>query len=98
MSNISNHNKGMLILPVLLLVAVALSAAVGYLLLTQKEGVPGPIQETRVLTTEEVNQITAQGTSDEVPAIEKDLNSTSFTSIDSDLSNIESELNAALQE
>lgn len=94
----SNVNKGMLVLPVLLFVAVVLSAAVGYLLLTQKEAVPAPTQETRVLTTKEINQVTAQDTSDELPAIEKDLNGTSFTSIDSDLSSIESELNAALQE
>lgn len=98
MSNVSNHNKGMLIMPVLLILALVLSVAVGYMLLTQTAGVPSPTQEARVLTAEEVNQVTAQGASDELPAIEKDLNATSFTSIDSDLSNIQSELNVALQE
>lgn len=62
-----------------------------------KRSSPAPTQEARVLTVEEVGQITSQSTSDEVPAIEKDLNAASFTSIDSDLSNIESELNSALQ-
>lgn len=92
------RSKGILFLPVLLVLALVLSVAVGYVLLMQKGGVPAPTQETRVLTMEEVNQVTVQGASDEVPAVEKDLNATSFTSIDSDLSNIESELNAALQE
>lgn len=94
----SKHNKGVLILPVLLILAIVLSVAVGYMLLTQKNVLPTPSQETRALTAEEVRQITNQSTSDEVSVIEKDLNMTSFTSIDSDLSNIESELNAALQE
>lgn len=99
MSKVGNRNKGMLILPVLLILAVVLSLAVGYYVffIQQIENLPMPRQETRVLTAEEVNKVTAQGASDELPVIEKDLNATSFTSIDSDLSNIESELNAALQ-
>lgn len=92
------RSKGILFLPVLLVLALVLSVAVGYVLLMQKGSVPAPTQGTRALTAEEVNKVTAQGTSDEVPTIENDLNATNFTSIDSDLSSIESELNAALQE
>lgn len=92
------HSKGVLILPVLLILALVFSVAAGYTLIMQKGSVPAPTQETRVLTAEEVNRVTMQGTSDELPAIENDLNATNFTSIDSDLSSIESELNAALQE
>lgn len=57
-----------------------------------------PESANRVLSKEEVQEIVSQSQSDEVTAIEQDLEVTSFTSIDSDLQNLEEELNGALQE
>lgn len=53
---------------------------------------------TTPVTDKTTKEIQTQGASTEVSAIESDLNATSFTSIDSDLSDIETELNAALSE
>lgn len=95
MSNV--NKKGFALVLILLLVAVALSAAV-YLFLPQPSRQTETTGEERVLTQQEMQQITAQGVSDEVLVIEQDLSATDFDVADSDLTNLESELNAALQE
>lgn len=90
-------NKGILLMPVLLLVAVLLSAA-AYLFLPQPKQQTETTGGERVLTQEEIQQITAQGASDEMQSIEEDLGDTDLNSADSELANLESELNAAFQE
>lgn len=97
-SNINNHNKGMLILPVLLFVAALLSAAAYLLLLQPNQQTETTGGETRVLTQQEIQQITVQGTSDEVQVIDQDLSATDLNAADSELTNLEKELNSALQE
>lgn len=90
-------NKGFMLMPVLLLVAVALSAA-AYLFVLQPKQQTETTGEERVLTKQEIQQITAQATSDEVQSIEEDISATDLDSADSELANLESELDAALQE
>lgn len=99
MNKANKVNKGFMLLPVLLLVAVLLSAA-AYLLLSQsgQQSKTATGGETRVLTQEEVRQITAQAASDEVRSIEEDIGATDLGAADLELTNLEQELNAALQE
>lgn len=93
----NKDNKGIVLMPVLLLVAVALSAAV-YLFVLQPKQQTETTGKERVLTQQEIRQITAQGASDEISAIEEDISTTDLNSADLELSNLESELDAALQE
>ncbi|MBI2007604.1 MAG: hypothetical protein HYS83_02835 [Candidatus Blackburnbacteria bacterium] len=94
----SNDSKGFMLMPILLLAAVLLSAAAYLLLLQPDRQTKTTGGETRVLTQQEIQQITTQSASDEVSAIEQDLGSTDLDAADSELTNLESELNAALQE
>ncbi len=81
-------NSGVSTISILLVIVLVAAAAIGYITFTQKKS-------TTPITIQEIQ---TQGTSTETSAIESDLNATSFTSIDSDLSDIETELNAALSE
>ena len=78
---------------IVVLIILVISAAIIYFIWAGKGTTGTPVAQDK--TTREIQ---TQGTSTEVSAIESDLNATSFTSIDSDLSDIEKELNTALAE
>lgn len=84
-------NRGFVLLPVLVVAAVLIAIG-GYLAFRGE--LPGPPKSE----TRSIENIRTQGTSDEVSAIEGDLEATSYTEIDSDLTEIEAELDAALSE
>lgn len=83
------QSKGIIALPVLTIVLVLTVAVGGYFMLQNRTQV-----ETEQRPFEEIRE---QGTSDDPSAIEADLEATSFTEIDSDLVEIEAELDAALE-
>lgn len=83
------QSRGIIALPVLAIVLVLTVAVGGYFMLQNRTQV-----ETEQRPFEEIRE---QGTSDDPSAIEADLEETSFTEIDSDLAEIEAELDAALE-
>lgn len=85
------NNKTMIIV-----LGAAVLVVVG-ILFASREGV-SPIPSTTEVQDSTLSDIQKQGTSDEIPDIEKDLEATDFTFIDSDLGSIETELDAALSE
>lgn len=86
----SKSKSGIAEIILILILAVAALGVVAYFLLGDKVA--------DILPTRKVSEIRELplSTSDEVSAIEKDLDSTDFTSLDSELSSLEKELDASL--
>lgn len=86
-----------------IIVLVAAILVVAVVLFASRQNVsllpPTPTVTTTTETQDAtLSDIQKQGASDDVPSIEKDLEATDFTFIDSDLGSIETELNAALSQ
>lgn len=93
-----HNNKGIL-MPILAFVGVIILVVAAYTFWQYKQGnispyTPGYYGNTSEIAPE-IKQLELQNTSDEEEAIEADLNNTDFTSIDSDLIEIETQLEAS---